>query len=343
MPLWWQGSGVVPWPFGCNLATSFGPLLAEAHLNSSVLAKMLAEGAGTILRRGAQSSSSSPRPFMFGTSLYAGRNFSASLYSTPARAGSYSEVTVTKRLVPDAASWYAKFLCRVPTFCADGTLCARLCQDSTRLLALLSAFLVAVSVGIFAHRVSESEILEVRARPCQMAQCPIGSRRYPSCRGVREFLSDDKRDRVGIVAPPPLIYMGTLVLGLVLSRRFPMPFLPRTMTRALGWPLVIGGVLLLSWFERAMHRAGTPANPYKPVSGIVTEGPFRYTRNPAYLSMTLIYAGVAFLARALWAVLLLPVALHVIRRGVIEREERYLERKFGEEYLHYKASVRRWI
>ena len=59
--------------------------------------------------------------------------------------------------------------------------------------------------------------------------------------------------------------------------------------------------------------------------------------------MTMIYAGVAALASASWALLLLPVALGVIRRGVIEREERYLERRFGEEYLRYKAGVRRWI
>jgi protein-S-isoprenylcysteine O-methyltransferase Ste14 len=55
------------------------------------------------------------------------------------------------------------------------------------------------------------------------------------------------------------------------------------------------------------------------------------------------YAGIAALANALWAIVLLPVALLVIQRGVIEREERYLERKFGEEYLSYKAGVRRWI
>jgi protein-S-isoprenylcysteine O-methyltransferase Ste14 len=155
---------------------------------------------------------------------------------------------------------------------------------------------------------------------------------------------DEEQDKAGVVAPPPLIYLGPLLLGLLLQRRFPIAsFLPRTMARGLGWPLVVGGVLLLGWFEWAMHRAGTPTNPYKPVSGIVTEGPFRYTRNPAYLSMTMIYAGVAALANTLWAVLLLPVALQVIRRGVIEREERYLERKFGEEYTCYKARVRRWI
>jgi protein-S-isoprenylcysteine O-methyltransferase Ste14 len=156
-------------------------------------------------------------------------------------------------------------------------------------------------------------------------------------------VNHDERDNAGVVAPPPLIYLGPLVLGLLLNRKFPVPFLPRKMARTLGWALLGGGVLLLGWFEWAIRHAGTPANPYKPVSHVVTEGPFRYTRNPGYLSMAMIYTGVAGLANALWAILLLPVALSVIRRGVIEREERYLEGKFGEEYLRYKARVRRWI
>ncbi len=153
----------------------------------------------------------------------------------------------------------------------------------------------------------------------------------------------DEQDKAGVVAPPPLIYLGALVFGLLLNRRFPIGFLPRRVAHGLGWPLLGGGVLLLGWFERAMRQADTPASPYKPVSHIATEGPFRYTRNPGYLSMAMIYAGIATIAKALWAILLLPVALLVIRRGVIEREERYLERKFGEEYLRYKAQVRRWI
>jgi protein-S-isoprenylcysteine O-methyltransferase Ste14 len=156
-------------------------------------------------------------------------------------------------------------------------------------------------------------------------------------------MPNDEQDKAGVVAPPPLIYLGALLFGLLLSRRFPMRFLPRTMARALGWPLLGGGVLLLGWFERAMRQADTPSNPYKPVERIATEGPFRYSRNPGYLAMTMIYAGIASLANALWAVLLLPVALVVIQRGVIEREERYLEGKFGEEYVSYKAQVRRWI
>ena len=156
-------------------------------------------------------------------------------------------------------------------------------------------------------------------------------------------MSSDAQDKAGVVAPPPLIYLGPLIFGLLLNRRLPIPFLPRRMARSLGWSLLGGGVLLIGWFEWVMRQARTPANPYKPVSHMVTQGPFRYTRNPAYLSITMIYTGIASLANALWAILLLPVALQVVRRGVIEREERYLERKFGEEYLRYKAQVRRWI
>ncbi len=92
-----------------------------------------------------------------------------------------------------------------------------------------------------------------------------------------------------------------------------------------------------------MHRAGTNVNPYKPTSGLVVNGPFRFTRNPIYLAFTLLYGGIAALVNALWAILLLPILLVIMRCGVIEREERYLEQKFGQEYLRYKERVRRWI
>ena len=156
-------------------------------------------------------------------------------------------------------------------------------------------------------------------------------------------MAADERDNPGFLLPPPLTYLLTLVLGLVLDRRSHVPFLPRGVARILGWPLLGGGVLLNEWFLLTMRRAETPIDPRKPVSKLTTEGPFRYTRNPAYLSLTMVYAGIALLRNALWAILLLPLVLFAIQRDQIEREERYLERTFGEEYLAYKERVRRWV
>jgi len=156
-------------------------------------------------------------------------------------------------------------------------------------------------------------------------------------------MADDERDNPGILVPPPLTYLLPLVIGLLLDRRIQVPFLPGSVARSLGWPLIASGVLLNGWFVFTMRRAGTPIDPRKQVSKLVTDGSFRYTRNPAYLSMTMVYAGVATLRNALWSILLLPLELYVIQREQIEREEQYMERVFGEEYLSYKAGVRRWV
>jgi protein-S-isoprenylcysteine O-methyltransferase Ste14 len=156
-------------------------------------------------------------------------------------------------------------------------------------------------------------------------------------------MPNDEQDNPGIKVPPPLIYLLPLLLGLILDRRAHIPFLPSGVRRIIGWPLVGGGVSLMSWFIFTMRRADTPIDPREPVSNLATDGPFRYTRNPAYLGLAMIYAGIAVLRNTLWAMLLLPLVLYVIQREVIGREERYLERTFGEEYLDYKARVRRWV
>jgi protein-S-isoprenylcysteine O-methyltransferase Ste14 len=151
------------------------------------------------------------------------------------------------------------------------------------------------------------------------------------------------QDNPGIKVPPPLIYVLPLTLGLLLDRRAHIPFLPRSMARSLGWPLTGGGVLLSRWFLQTMREADAPIRTDKPVPRLTTEGPFRYTRNPGYLSLAMLYFGIAVLRNALWAILFLPLVLIVIQREVIGREERYLERTFGEEYLDYKSRVRRWV
>jgi protein-S-isoprenylcysteine O-methyltransferase Ste14 len=153
----------------------------------------------------------------------------------------------------------------------------------------------------------------------------------------------DNADNPGVIAPPPLIYAGALAAGLLVNRRYHIPILPRRVTWKLGAPLVACGLAVGFLGAREMRRAETNVDPYKPATAVVTGGPFRFTRNPLYVSMTLIYGGIAAVANALPAALLLPIVLRLMRRGVIEREERYLERKFGDEYIEYKVGTPRWI
>jgi protein-S-isoprenylcysteine O-methyltransferase Ste14 len=156
-------------------------------------------------------------------------------------------------------------------------------------------------------------------------------------------MPNDERDNPGIKVPPPLIYLLPLGLGLVLDRRRHLPFLPRGAARTLGWPLLGGGLVLNGWFLRKIRQAEVPIRTDKPVPRLTTEGPFRYSRNPSYLALAMIYAGIAALRNSLWAILLLPLVVVVIQHEVIEREECYLERAFGEEYLSYKGRVHRWV
>jgi protein-S-isoprenylcysteine O-methyltransferase Ste14 len=111
----------------------------------------------------------------------------------------------------------------------------------------------------------------------------------------------------------------------------------------LGASLVAGATAVEAWFVLTMRRAATPINPRKPVARLVTDGPFRFSRNPSYLALAAYYVGIAGLVNTRWPLLLLPAVLVVVQRGVIEREEQYLERRFGEEYRRYRACVRRWL
>jgi protein-S-isoprenylcysteine O-methyltransferase Ste14 len=120
----------------------------------------------------------------------------------------------------------------------------------------------------------------------------------------------------------------------------PLPVVP---SRRVGVILLVASGLLARLAEAAMKRAGTNIRPDQPALAIVSNGPFRFSRNPLYLALTGLYLGIALLADALWPLLLLVPTLAVLQWGVIAREERYLEAKFGESYRAYKSRVRRWV
>lgn len=156
-------------------------------------------------------------------------------------------------------------------------------------------------------------------------------------------MSQPPKDNAGVITLPPLIYLGPLLLGLWLNRKFPAPFLPPKVGRVAGWGLIGLATLIESWFILTMQRARTPIDPRKPVAHLTTDGPFRFSRNPSYVAYTFWYVGISSIVNARWPMLLLPAVLGVVQRGVIEREERYLQQKFGGEYSDYNKRVRRWL
>jgi protein-S-isoprenylcysteine O-methyltransferase Ste14 len=154
-----------------------------------------------------------------------------------------------------------------------------------------------------------------------------------------EKMSDNPR----VIAFPPALYTGTLSLGLLLGFVFPIGLLPRSLALILAvLAIVSAGAIAISAF-RAMNRAQTAIDPSQPTTAIVSDGVFRLSRNPIYLSLMLLYIGIALLFNTVWTLLLLLPLLAIVQLGVVKREEIYLERKFGDEYLHYKARVRRWL
>jgi protein-S-isoprenylcysteine O-methyltransferase Ste14 len=150
-------------------------------------------------------------------------------------------------------------------------------------------------------------------------------------------------DVPGVIAKPPFIYLGFLGLGLLLDRLWPYPLLPQAVQYMLGGALFALGLLLALASIRRFRAAGTNFDTQKPATAILTDGPYRISRNPIYIGLTAAYLGIGVVVDTPWAWVLLPPTLVVMHYGVIAREERYLERKFGREYLDYKASVRRWI
>lgn len=148
--------------------------------------------------------------------------------------------------------------------------------------------------------------------------------------------------RLGLVRPP-LVFLTSLVTGALIQLAKPLPFLPGTLAMPLGAALVLIAIALFSSAVAKFRGAGTPVSARRPTTVIVRVGPYRYSRNLIYLAFSVFQLGIAIWANSLWLVATLVGAVAVIQYVVIPREEEYLERKFGAEYLDYKRSIRRWL
>jgi protein-S-isoprenylcysteine O-methyltransferase Ste14 len=139
------------------------------------------------------------------------------------------------------------------------------------------------------------------------------------------------------------VYTFAIITGALLQRARPLPLLPTALAAPLGAALVVLAVVLFVSSVAKFRAADTPVPARKPTTAIVRTGPYRFSRNPIYLAFSLLQLGIALWANSLWLLLTLVVAVALVHYVVIRREEQYLERRFGDEYLAYKASVRRWL
>jgi protein-S-isoprenylcysteine O-methyltransferase Ste14 len=160
-------------------------------------------------------------------------------------------------------------------------------------------------------------------------------------------MTDRPADTAGVLVHPPLLYLGAVALGFALDAILPLRFasggLADGLQYGLGGALIALAFAIVATAAIQFRRANTNVPTNRPTTALVTTGLYAWSRNPIYVSLSLCQAGIAVAADRLWILLLLVPVLLVMRYGVIAREERYLERKFGRIYTDYKARVRRWL
>ena len=150
-------------------------------------------------------------------------------------------------------------------------------------------------------------------------------------------------DYAHVVINPFLIYIGSGLCAILLQKLLPLPFLKQPSAAILGVIVMIVSFAFGLPAVLNMIAAKTTPNPYRPTTTLIFSGPYRFSRNPMYIGLTLLYAGLMTYLQLLWGIILLPVVIGLITLWVILPEEKYLAQKCGAEYLNYKSTVRRWI
>ncbi len=151
-------------------------------------------------------------------------------------------------------------------------------------------------------------------------------------------------DRPDVLVSPPALLGGVLAIGaLVHYLVWSVALLPPVPARVVGAVLVIGSRLYAQAARNAFRRVGTNVLPTRPTIALATDGPYRHTRNPIYLSHLVLYLGAALLVNGAAPLLLLPLVAIGLHWAVVRPEEQYLQRKFGDGYAAYCQRVPRWL
>lgn len=162
---------------------------------------------------------------------------------------------------------------------------------------------------------------------------------------MHDAMTDPTRDTPGVILFPPLIPLSVLVVGVLLNFFVPLGLLAHVLfpgRMVVGAIAFIAGIGMVIAANRTFRGVGTHARPSRPTVALATTGVFTWTRNPMYLGGNLALLGIAIGFALDWVLLLLILSLPIVHYGIILREERYLERKFGDEYRRYKTKAPRY-
>ena len=155
----------------------------------------------------------------------------------------------------------------------------------------------------------------------------------------------DKPDRAPIIAPPPLLGVGCIVLGFILNHYKPLPLFPSRglLAIALGAVLIAISFAIIFSARRVFIAHGEHPSPYRPTNAIVVTGVYKFSRNPIYVAFLLVVLAFGLFANSVWFLVMAALLFVLLQFGVVKREELYLSEKFGETYRSYCHQVRRWI
>ena len=160
---------------------------------------------------------------------------------------------------------------------------------------------------------------------------------------THEVVQPEAPDHAAVAFHPPVLLLLALLLGFGARWLTPLRFLPGATTVPLGPMVVAASFGWFIWAVVTMRQAGGSIPTSDPTEAIVRRGPYGWSRNPIYASMVALQMGVGIWANSGWFLGLAAASAGLLWWGVVAREERYLERKFGNAYLDYKAQVRRWL
>jgi protein-S-isoprenylcysteine O-methyltransferase Ste14 len=154
---------------------------------------------------------------------------------------------------------------------------------------------------------------------------------------------DGTADRGSLPFHPPILYVAAFLLGLVVEHLSPTTLLRHSWADGLGGGLIVLGMGMVGWTLLCFYKARTAFDLRRPATTLITGGPFRISRHPAYLGLTAVYVGVGFIVGNLWVLLFVVPVVVIMDRWVLPKEERHLEQRFGEDCVRYRATVRRWF